>query len=157
MTQRSNVLHVNPVAEQTAYRAAVARILSVIQHETGDTLLEISERIGVSLGTISNAANKKNDLSPTYLKRLGEAYGPERLNPWHALYGARAVPLESLPVADILPFVARVNLKIVEARCPTSPGGTREIHTERKGYLSDLLALQRELAALISDIEAEAA
>jgi hypothetical protein len=61
-----NVLHVNAVEETAAYRSAVAEILRRVQSGEGLTLLEISERIDVSLGTISNAANKKADLSPTY-------------------------------------------------------------------------------------------
>lgn len=152
-----NVLRVNSVEEQAAYREAVAEILRRIQVQHSVTLLEIAERVDVSLGTISNAANKKTDLCATYLNRLGKRFGTDMLDPYAALSGGRMVPLDPTPQRDILPFVGRVNLKIAEARDPQSPGGAREIHTEQKAYLPDLRALQRELGALICQIEDVAA
>jgi hypothetical protein len=58
---------------------------------------------------------------------------------------------------DVLPFIAKANLKIAEARDPASPGGTRETLPERAGYLPELRLLQRELGALICQIEGELA
>lgn len=152
-----NVLRANPVEETMRYRNAVAQILLDIQQERGLTLHEIAETIGVSLGTISNAANKKSDLSVTYLNRLGECFGPEMLNPYAALSGGRMVPLDAKSGADILRLIAKVNLRIATARDPASPGGVREIHSERLEYLPDLLALQRELEAEIQEIRELAA
>ena len=88
-----NVLRVNSVEEQTAYRSAVARVLVNIQRDYDVTLQEIAEKVDVSLGTISNAANKRNDLSPIYVQRLGKVFGPQVLNPVARLYGGRIVPL----------------------------------------------------------------
>lgn len=156
-TNPLNVLRVNSVEEQSRYRNAVAQILLDVQRETGLTLHEIAETIDVSLGTISNAANKKNDLSVTYLARLGECFGPEMLNPYAAIYGGRMVPLDAKSGADILRLVAKVNLRVAEARDPSSPGGVREVHSEKLGYLPDLLALQRELEAEIQSIREMAA
>jgi hypothetical protein len=85
----------------------------------------------VSLGTISNAANKKADLSPTYLKRIGTRFGAHMLDPYLALMGARAVPIEAEPKRDILPVMTRAQLRIVEARDPASPGGPRETIQEQ--------------------------
>jgi transcriptional regulator with XRE-family HTH domain len=153
----NSVLRVNPVEEQADYRRAVADILLAIQQERGVTHIEIAEKIGVSLGTISNAANKKSDLCSIYLKRLGQAYGGHHLNPYLALFGVRAEPLEAGNEADVLPFVAKVNLKIAEARSPGSKGGPRETHCEKLGYLPDLKELQREISALICKIEGLAA
>lgn len=158
-----NVLRVNGVEERTAYRRAVAESILRIQtehrgHDGGAiTLIEIAEAIDVSLGTISNAFNKKNDLCPTYLSRLAQRFGPHMLDPFVKLAGGRVVPLEVQVERDVLPFVARANLKIAEARCPEGPGGVREIHTEKAGYLPDLRQLQKELCALICQIEAELA
>lgn len=152
-----SVLRVNTVEERTAYREAVAEILRRIQVEYKVTLLEIAEAVDVSLGTISNAANKKTDLSPTYLNRLGRKYGPHMLDPYAALSGGRVVPLEVQGQRDVLPFIARASLKIAEARDPASPGGVREIHSEKAGYLADLRALQKELTCLILTIEQELA
>jgi transcriptional regulator with XRE-family HTH domain len=152
-----NVLHVNGAQEQADYREAVAEILRRVQSEHGRTLLEISEQIDVSLGTISNAANKKSDLCAVYLRRLGKAFGPNTLDPYLALIGGRAVPIEVSVQRDVLPFLTRAANKIAIARSPDSPGGAREIHTEKADYLPDLRALRREVDALIHQIEAELA
>lgn len=153
----TKVLRVNAVEEQAHYRDAVAEIILDIQRETGNTHILIAEAIDVSLGTISNAANKKSDLNPIYLKRLGEVYGPHFLDPYLALFGARAVPLHRDNVRDILPLLTRASLRVAEARDPKSPGGERELHTEQLGYLGDLKTAQRELEALICRIEELAA
>lgn len=157
MERPRNVLRINAVEEQASYRTAVARILTDIQHETHDTLIDIAEKIGVSLGTMSNAANKKCDLSPTFLQRLGRLYGAHVLDPYLALCGARAVPLHSVDHRDVLPFINRAAMKIAEARDPAGPGGVREVHKERFDYLNDLIAMQKEVTALICKIEAERA
>jgi hypothetical protein len=151
----NNVLRVNAVEERKAYRDAVSEIIRRIVGERGATLVEIAEKIDVSLGTISNAFNRKADLCPTYLNRLGTAYGPHTLDPYAKLSGGRMIPLEVSMARDVLPFVAKVNLKIADARSPDSPGGTREIHTEKFDYLPDLRALRKELDVLICQIEAE--
>ena len=152
-----HVLRENSYQETSLYRAAVAQILLDIQQGRKLTLQDIAAAIDVSLGTISNAANKKGDLSPTFLKRLGQSFGPEMLNPYAALLGGRIVPIEAKSDADILPFITRAAMKIVEARSPDSPTGIRETHTEKLGYLHDLLALQRELEAKIQEIRSIAA
>jgi len=155
MMQRSNVLRVNAVEEQEAYRSAVAEILRNVQNDHGTTLLEISERIDVSLGTISNAANKRADLNPIYLNRIGRAYGVHSLDPYLALAGGRAVAREPDPSADILPLTNLVSFRISSARSPGSPGGPRELLKERLDYLPDLKRLVREGQALICQIERE--
>ena len=155
MTQRSNVLRVNATEEQEAYRSAVSEILRNVLADHGTTLLEISEKIDVSLGTISNAANKKADLNPIFLNRIGRAYGVHVLDPYLALAGGRAVPREADNPADILPLTNLVSFRIASARTPASPGGAREILNERLGYLPDLKRLVREGQALICQIERE--
>lgn len=150
-----SVLRVNAVEEQEAYRSAVAEILRNVQNDHGATLLEISERIDVSLGTISNAANKKADLNPIYLNRLGRVYGVHVLDPYLALAGGRAVAREADPSADILPLTNLVSFRIATARSSGSPGGAREILQERLDYLPDLKRLVREGQALICQIERE--
>jgi hypothetical protein len=155
--QTRNVLRVNASDEQRNYREAVAEILRCVQSDHSVTLLEISERVDISLGTVSNAANKKTDLSPTFLQRLGRAYGVHHLDPYVRLMGGRIIPIEHSTERDVLPFINRAALKIAEARDPQSPGGVREIHTEKLDYLPDLLALQKELSGLICSIQAEAA
>lgn len=147
-----NVLRVNSVEETARYRSAVATVLVNIQSEFEMTHLEIANAIDVSLGTISNAANKKADLSSVYLQRIGKVFGGHVLNPVAALHGSQMIPLYGRD-GDILPLVARVGLRIAEARCPSSEGGATETHRERLQYLPDLKRLQAELAALVVQIE----
>lgn len=153
----NSVLRVNAVEEREDYREAVAEILRRVQVEHKKTLLDIAETIDVSLGTISNAANKKTDLCATYLKRLGEAFGPHVLDPYVALTGGRVVPLEVQVQRDILPFLNRASLRVAEARDPAGPGGARETLQEKASYLADLRAVIREGQALVCQIEAELA
>ena len=58
-------------------------------------------RSNVSLGTISNAANKKTDLCATYLKRLGERYGCTPSIPTRRSFGGRLVPINGEAAADL--------------------------------------------------------
>lgn len=152
-----NVLHVNSVEERESYRSAVSETIRriIAEHETN--LIGIAEAVDVSLGTISNAFNEKADLCPTYLSRLAKVFGPHALDPFAAMAGGRVVPLEVSMQRDVLPFVARVNLKVASARDPESPGGTRETHREKANYLPDLRALRKELDVLICQIEGELA
>jgi transcriptional regulator with XRE-family HTH domain len=147
-----NVLRVNSVEEQTRYRNAVSQILLDIQQEHNLTLADIAETIDVSLGTISNAANKKNDLSVTYLARLGERFGPEMLNPYAALYGGRMVPL-SPSNFDALPSLTASVHSIAVARSPNSEGGERTTHRELLSMLPDLKAAQAAITNLILQAE----
>lgn len=155
-TKPFNVLRVNAVEEQSRYRAAVSTVLVNIQHEYGVTLHEIAEAIDVSLGTISNAANKKCDLSSIYRDRLAFVFGGHVLNPIAAMHGSQIVPLHGRD-GDILPLVTRTAMHIAEARCPNSDGGTVETHREKLKYLPDLKRLQADLAALVVEIEGIAA
>jgi len=148
-----NVLRVNAVEEQALYRSAVAEILWNIQTDHRVTLQEISETIDVSLGTVSNAANKKADLNPIYLKRLGEAYGPCTLDPYAKLIGGRVVAFESDSDGDILPFLTIATHKVVSARSPSSESGVIETLKEQLGYLPDLRRARREIDAQIAKIE----
>ena len=152
-----HVLRVNSIEEEELFREAVSETISRIIAERKATLIDIAERIDVSVKTISNAFNRTHSLSQTFVNRLGRVYGPHVLDPIAALSGGRMIPLEVSPQRDILPFVARTNLKIAEARDPAGPGGPREIHTEKAGYLPDLRALRKELDVLICQIEGELA
>lgn len=145
-TNPFNVLRVNSVEETTAYRSAVARILTNIQSDCEVTLADIAEAIDVSLGTISNAANKKTDLSPTYLQRLGRVFGCEYLNPYAKLSGGRVVPLEA-EKADALPSLTASIHRLAVAQSPESQGGSKITHGE-------LLAMMPELRAAVSALNA---
>lgn len=152
----SNVLRVNSVEEQTDYRNAVARVLLNIQRDSGNTLQEISEAIDVSLGTISNAANKRTDLSPIYLQRLGKRYGPSALDPIARLSGGRIVPLVA-EEKDALPSLSASIHRIAVAQSPDSPGGVTITHSELLAMLPDLRAAVACINSLIVKAERIAA
>lgn len=143
-----NVLRVNTVEESNALRAAVARVLTNIQHDHGLTLVDIAETIDVSLGTISNAANKKTDLSPAYQHRLAKAFGPEVLNPIAALSGGRVVPMDA-QAGDALPSLSASIHRIAVAQSPESAGGAAITHTELLNMMPELRAAVSALNALI--------
>lgn len=92
MSNRPNVLRVNAVEETERYRTDVAQILLNIQSDNRVTLLDIAEATDISLGTISNAANKKADLNSVYLRRLASVYGSHVLDPYVGRVGGRVVP-----------------------------------------------------------------
>lgn len=151
-----NVLRVNSVEEQTAYRSAVARVLVNIQRDFEVTLQDIAEKIDVSLGTISNAANKRNDLSPLYVQRLGKVFGPSMLDPVARLYGGRIVPLIA-EERDALPSLSASVHRLAVAQSPDSPGGTTITHGELLAMLPDLRAAVECMNALIIRAERIAA
>jgi hypothetical protein len=154
-----SVLRVNEVAEQAAYRRAVCEIIRDIQRECGRKpgqpleLVEISEAIGVSLGTISNAVNMKSDLNAIYLARLGKVYGGGFLNPYLNLVDIQAAPLDGSLTSDVLPMVMSLAHKIACARDPEGPGGATEVPQEKKAYLPDLKRVNRRTGTLIAEIE----
>lgn len=152
-----NVLRVNAVEEREEYRDAVAEILRNVQHDHQVTLLDIADRIDVSLGTISNAANKKADLCAPFLKRIGKAFGVSSLDPYVRSIGGRVMPTEADGAVDILPTILNTGHQIATARTASSPGGIIETLSEKLGYLPELRRLRRETDALINKIEAEAA
>lgn len=155
-TNPHNVLRVNAVEETTRYRNAVSKILLDIQREYSLTLADIAETIDVSLGTISNAANKKADLSPTYLTRLGEAFGAAMLDPWAAITGGRLVPLQP-SAADPLPSLSASVHSIASARSPDSDGGERLTHRELLAMVPELKAAQAAITNLLMQAERAAA
>lgn len=150
----SKGLRVNPIAEQTRYRNAVAEILDDIKRESGCDWIDIAESIGVSLGTISNAANRKTDLTATFLMRLGQHYGAAYLNPYLRMADAQAAPIDGTLQSDILPLITALTHKIAMARDPAGPGGATEVPQERRGYLPELRHANHATGKLISQIEA---
>src|SRR4051812_45851858 len=114
-----NVLRVNEVEEQAAYKTAVSEIVRNIINDLGTTLVDIAEAVNVSLGTVSNAFNKKGVLNPLFLNRLGQVYGATYLNPYIRLCGGVVHPLVG-DTHDILPLMLATGGQIAEARSPGS-------------------------------------
>jgi hypothetical protein len=140
-------------ATTDAYRCAVSTIIEDIERFERKTLVDIAESIDASLGTISNAKNKKADLNPVYLARLGQVFGGAYLNPYFALFQTQAAPLDNSLTADILPMVMAVGHKIALARDPQGPGGSTEVPQEKASYLPDLKRLNQRAGCLIQEIE----
>lgn len=144
-------------ASADAYRNAVETIIRDIQRDTGSDLTDIAEAIECSVGTISNAVNKKADLNAVYLLRLGQAYGSGYLNPYLGLVGAQVSPLDGSPLADMLPLIMALAHKMALARDPAGPGGIVEVPQERAGYLPDLKRAVNTGGCLIREIEEQLA
>lgn len=126
-----NVLRVNGVEEETAFRNAVHEVIGLILREDPKrTLIDIAERIDCETKTISNAFNKKHSLSEPYLRRLGQAFGADKLDPWARLTGARMTLIETDDTADAMPKTTAAIHHLAVARSPDSPGGETITHTE---------------------------
>lgn len=152
-----NVLTQSVTVTTSQYRAAIARIIRDLQAQHHLTDLDFAERVGCSVGTVRNARNEESDLGGIWLAKIERAFGTGSINPYLALGGSRAEPIDAQGNSDILPFIGRATVAIAEARDPNGPGGVREIFAERVGYLPHLKALQKELNALVCEIEAERA
>lgn len=140
--------------EQDNYRDAVATIIRDIQRDTGLDLCVIADSIEVSTETILNAVNRRSNLNAMYLARFGLVYGVAYLNPYMALMGGQATPLDKNATRDILPLVTTVAHKVACARDPEGPGGATEVPQEKAAYLPALKQLHREVGTLIPQIEA---
>lgn len=143
------VLRVNSVQEEACYLDAVAVIIRDIQREYDITLQDISESIDVSLKTISNAANKKGVLCVTFLKRLGECFGAQFLDPWAALSGGRMVPLQPNQ-DDPMPAL----LSLATALCRAKAEGREHDHRVKLAMVPDLKAAQAAITNMILQAEA---
>lgn len=144
----ASVLRVNSVEETENYRKAVSRILSNVMRDHDLTMIDIAERIDVSVGTISNAVNRKADLSAPYLSRIGQAYGGHYLDPYIQLVGGKIVPLEADDADAMIPLSASIH-KLAVAQSHISHGGAVITHQELLAMLPDLRAAQRALSSLI--------
>ena len=135
------------------YRSAVATIIENIERAEGASLLDIAESIDASRDTVSDAKYGKTTLNPVHLARLGHLYGAGFLNPYLALFGAQAAPIEPTRDIDVLPAFTLVSAKIAHARSEGSPGGKAEVPQEKAEYLPDLKAALRDGAHLVREIE----
>jgi hypothetical protein len=148
------VFHVK--ADASGYRSAVATIIRDIER-TGATLLDIAENIDASRDTVSDAKYGKTTLNAVHLARLGQKYGAGFLNPYFALFGAQAAPMERKQSTDVLPIITRLSMQIAEARDPAGLGGAAEVPQERSAYLPILKEAVREGGCLVAEIERQLA
>jgi transcriptional regulator with XRE-family HTH domain len=111
-----NVLRVNEVEEATQYADAVRAVLLNIQRELDKTLVDIAEEIGVTVGTVSNWANRRGTPNAIFLQRLEKQYGIGTLNPIDALTGARRIPLSIAGTESALPALAALLNKLASVK-----------------------------------------
>ena len=143
-----NVLRLNNVEETAAYRSAVSRIITTVQTERDLTDIDLAEALNISVGTVSNARNRRADLSGVYLKRIGQLYGVAALNPYFALFGGKGVPIDADHDADSLPTVAYAVHQLAVVTAPSSPGGASITHKELLDSLPAIRAARQALEAL---------
>jgi transcriptional regulator with XRE-family HTH domain len=150
--QRNNVLLPLTLPTQSSLRAAVSAIIRDIQRDTQETDQDTADKLGVSAGTIANARNGKADLNAASIARIGAIYGAHTVDPYHALYGARAESL-SFTKTDPLASLAMSVSAICAMRHPDSEGGKTETPKEQLDALPLLKEAMRDLTAYIANIE----
>jgi hypothetical protein len=96
----NTVLSNHAALHQTSYRAAVAGIINAIKAETGESDQDVADRLGTSATTINNASNKRGDLNPVTMLKIGKEYGLHRLGPVMGLIGGKATPIEAVCTSD---------------------------------------------------------
>lgn len=106
-----NVLLPFGLPDTKSLRRAAANILRDIQREHEETDQMTADKLGVSVGTIGNIRNEKNDISSVTLARIGAIYGEEAILPYRALYAVDAAgngqPMK--PVALAMAALASAN------------------------------------------------
>jgi DNA-binding XRE family transcriptional regulator len=139
-----NVLLFDRLPTRNELRAAIAKVIRRIQAEHGETDEMTAQSVGVSVGTIANARNEKTDLNAVTIASIGKRYGPDALDPYTKLFGARAIPLEADEITNVVPMLASVLHKLTSA---TSPFGKLN-HKEIAAILPDVRAAMRGLVAI---------
>ncbi|WP_310533173.1 XRE family transcriptional regulator [Novosphingobium sp.] len=157
MTDRPiNVLLPMAMPTQKALRDAVANIIRAIQLDRDLCDEAMADALGISVGTVRNARNKKTDLNAVTIARIGARFGLDHLNPYAALYGARNSPLETVDI-DALPSLSGAVHRLAVAQSPSSTGGIALHHSELLEMLPDLRTASAAINALIARAERIAA
>jgi hypothetical protein len=149
---RQNVMLPMCLPTQKLLRQAVANIIRDIQRDHKESDQCTADRLGVSDGTVRNARNERADLNALTIARIGAVYGPRYVDPYNALYGATAQPLEPNR-ADPLPDMARAVATLCDMRRADSDGGPTETPKEQLDALPQLKATRAALDSYIASIE----
>ena len=151
--QRNNVLLPCALPCTKSLRVAVAAIIRDIQRDQHETDQCTADRLGISVGTVRNARNETADLGALTIAKIGALYGAQSIDPYNALYGARAEAINFIR-CDPLPDLARAIATICDMRRADSPGGSIETPKEKLDALPELKAAGKALIAYIASIEA---
>lgn len=152
LADRNNVLLPMAMPTQSSLRAAVANIIRDVQRDHQEHDQDTADRLGISKGTVQNARNSATDLNALTIARIGVVYGAHYLDPYNALYGATATPIER-ETSDPLCHMAKAVSAICDMRCPDGPGGVVEMPTEKLNALPTLRRARASLDAYIASIE----
>lgn len=151
MPQSSKVLLRRPRPTTKSYRKAVKKIVLALQaaHELSDA--ELAERVACSEGTIANARKETASIGGVTLANIEHEFGPSAVDPFMALGGSRAVPLEAVCNTDHDPCLALTDAlrSILAMRSKDSPGGIEELPEEIAPTLPTLRAARQVLDVLI--------
>jgi hypothetical protein len=90
------------IPNTAALRKSVASIIRDIQRDHCETDQATADRLGVHKNTIAAARNEQSDIGALTIARIGALYGPEAVQPYHALYGATA---HGIAASDAAPLV----------------------------------------------------
>lgn len=137
-----NVLPLHGLPRQSSLRTAVAQIIRAIGSDFALTDAKIADFVDVSRGTIENAREEKGDLNAGTIARLGAVFGCHYVDPYHKLYGARAVPLNP-GQPDALPAIANV-VSLLAASGPGVPA-----HPQLLAMMPTLRQASAAITALI--------
>jgi len=83
-----------------SYRACVAAILNAIKAEFGESDQDVADRLGCSSTTVNNACNKRGNLDPVTLLKIGKEYGLHRIDPVLGLIGGKMAARNAVCTSD---------------------------------------------------------
>lgn len=95
MSSAPNVLPLFDPPVRKSYRAAVKQCVENAKRISGLTWDDLSEKLGCSKDTLTNAVTEENDLSGVTLLRIGYVYGEEAIAPALELFRRRYRPARS--------------------------------------------------------------
>lgn len=148
----NNVLLPMALPTQSSLRSAIGNMMRDIQRDKRETDQDTADKLGVSKGTVVNARNGATDLNALTIARIGAVYGSHYVDPYHALYGASATPVQQAG-DEPLCHLARAVSTLCDMRCPDGPGGPVELPKEKLDALPALRAARASLDTYIAGIE----
>ena len=113
----AHVLSDHPPLHHNSYRASVAAVLNALKAEFGESDQDVADRLGCSATTVNNACNKRGNLDPVTLLKIGKEYGVQRLDTVMGLIGGKLAGQDAFCTSDErLPVgAARGQLFLAEA------------------------------------------
>jgi transcriptional regulator with XRE-family HTH domain len=136
--------------DNDAYRDAVSAIVSRIQRAHALSDSQLAKRVGCSAGTIKNARTGATNIDAVTLANIERVFGPGAIDPFLALGGVRALPLEAT-AQELHPTLAIVEAlhRLIETQATDSDGGSKITSRELLSILKELRDARSAFDALI--------